>query len=111
MTSVREITPDQLVARLSGPTEQRPLLLDVRWPQEHQYVALPDSILIPLDELEERVSELDRFRGRQLVVYCHHGVRSLTGASICTAHGLDAVSLQGGIHLWACDIDPSMPRY
>lgn len=111
MQSVREITPSQLAARLAGPAAERPVLLDVRWPQEHQYVALPGSILIPLDELEARVTELDAFRGREVVVYCHHGVRSLTGASICAAHGLEAASLQGGIHLWACELDPSMPRY
>lgn len=111
MSWVKEITPEQLAARLAGPPEQRPVLLDVRWPQEHRYVALPGSILIPLDELEARVHELDAFRGRELIVYCHHGVRSLTGASICTAHGLEAASLQGGIHLWACERDPTMPRY
>lgn len=111
MPWVREITPDQLAARLAGPAEQRPVLLDVRWPQENHFVALPGSILIPLDELEQRVGELDPFREREVIVYCHHGVRSQTGAAICTAHGLNAASLQGGIHLWACDIDPTLPRY
>jgi rhodanese-related sulfurtransferase len=72
---------------------------------------LPRSVLIPLPELERRVDELEALRGREVVVYCHHGIRSRTGAAILLARGHEAVSLAGGIHHWACDIDPSMPRY
>ncbi len=108
---IQEIDPATLAAQLSGPPESRPVLLDVRFHDEHAYVALPGSVLIPLPELEERADELEAFRGRPVVVYCHHGVRSLHGAAYLHSRGLDAVSLRGGIDLYSRAVDPSLPRY
>jgi rhodanese-related sulfurtransferase len=108
---IPEMTPTELAARLEGPAEQRPVLLDVRFTEEHEYVALPGSVLIPLPELEERAPELEGFRGRPVVVYCHHGVRSLDGAAYLRAMGLEAASLRGGIDLYSRVVDPRLPRY
>jgi rhodanese-related sulfurtransferase len=108
---IPEISPAALAAQLTGPAQARPALLDVRFPAEHEYVALPDSVLIPLPELDERAEELESFRGRPIVVYCHHGVRSLDGAAWLRSHGLEAVSLRGGIDLYARAVDPRLPRY
>jgi rhodanese-related sulfurtransferase len=104
---VPQITVEQLHERLQGglPT----LLVDVRQPWENDYAALPGSVLIPLMELPERAGELQPPEGAMVVVYCHHGVRSLSGASIL--EGLSAVSLAGGIDAWSLRIDPSIPRY
>ena len=84
-------------------------LVDVRQPWEHEAAALPGSLLIPLDELESRLDEVVPPQGAQVVVYCHHGVRSLSGAHLLAAHG--AVSLAGGIEAWSLRVDPSVPRY
>jgi rhodanese-related sulfurtransferase len=47
-----------------------------------------------------------------LVVYCHHGIRSLSGAAILEQHGFaNVVSLAGGIDAWSLHIDPKVPRY
>ncbi|ADO71113.1 rhodanese-like domain-containing protein [Stigmatella aurantiaca] len=108
---IPEISPPELAARLAGPPDQRPLLLDVRFPEEHEQVALPGSVLIPLPDLEERASELERFRGHSVVVYCHHGIRSLDGAAYLRSLGIEAVSLRGGIDLYAHLVDPLLPRY
>ncbi len=108
---VPEISPEQLRERLALPEAERPLLLDVRNPNEHAYVALPHSVLIPLHELEERADELEALRGREVVVYCHHGVRSLHGAAFCRALGLEASSLAGGIEAYAVRVDPALRRY
>ncbi|AKF80881.1 Sulfur carrier protein adenylyltransferase ThiF [Myxococcus fulvus 124B02] len=108
---IPEITPARLAQLLNGPVETRPALLDVRFPHEHEYVALPDSVLIPLPELDERADELEPLRGRPVVVYCHHGVRSLDGAAYLLSRGLEAVSLRGGIDLYSIQVDPSLPRY
>ncbi|WP_224245910.1 rhodanese-like domain-containing protein [Hyalangium gracile] len=108
---VPEISPEELADLLAGPAESRPVLLDVRYPDENAYVALPDSVLIPLPELEERADELEAFRGRPVVVYCHHGVRSLHGAAWLRSLGLEASSLQGGIDLYSRLVDPSLPQY
>jgi rhodanese-related sulfurtransferase len=87
-------------------------LLDVREPSEHEYSRLPDSKLIPLGELMERVGEVAPPDGVPVVVYCHHGVRSLSGAAILEMNGIrEAYSLSGGIEAWSTLIDPSVPRY
>ena len=106
-----DITPEALAAQLALPSGARPVLLDVRFEEEHATVALPDSVLIPLPELEARAAELEAYRGRPLVVYCHHGVRSLNGAGYLRSLGYDAVSLRGGIDLYARAVDPALPRY
>jgi rhodanese-related sulfurtransferase len=86
------------------------LLLDVRQPEEHEYCALPGSVLIPLGELMTRAEEVQP-EGATVVVYCHHGVRSLSGAAILHRAGIEAKSLAGGIDRWALTVDPSVPRY
>lgn len=84
-------------------------LVDVRAGWEHQLVALPDNLLIPLHTLGARAHELDR--GKKIVVYCHHGVRSYMAAVALREAGFEALSLAGGIDRWAAEIDPSMKRY
>jgi rhodanese-related sulfurtransferase len=87
-------------------------LLDVRQPQEHDYCALPNSTLIPLHELVERLDEVAPSVGATVVVYCHHGVRSLSGAAILQQAGhVKVASLRGGIEAWSLLVDPSVRRY
>lgn len=87
------------------------VLLDVRQPDEHAFCALPGSVLIPLGELPARVAELDP-SDDLVVVYCHHGVRSLRGAAILTQAGFPNVaSMAGGIDRWSQAVDPTVPRY
>ncbi len=87
-------------------------LLDVRQPWEHEHCHLPNSTLVPLGELPERLGEVEVPNGSTIVVYCHHGVRSLSGAAILEANGFgEAYSLAGGIEAWSLLIDPNVPRY
>jgi len=106
----REITPRELAARRDAGAALH--LLDVRQPWEHALVALPDSQLVPLDELATRCDEVAPPPGALLVTYCHHGVRSLQAAALLATRGhRDVVSLAGGIDAWAREVDPSLPRY
>ena len=66
--------------------------------------------LIPLPELERRWREIPTDEGL-VVVYCHHGVRSLHAAHFLLSKGLEAVSLAGGIDAWSRQIDPKIPVY
>lgn len=87
-------------------------LLDVRQPWEHALAALPTSQLVPLPELAVRVKEVQPPAGAMLVVYCHHGVRSLSAAHLLEQAGYPAVvSLAGGIDAWSREVDPNVPRY
>lgn len=103
------IQPDQLAQLLQN---QSVLLVDVRRPEEHEFVALPDSLLIPMQELPQRYQELSLKPGHTLVLYCHHGVRSWHAALFLEQHGFQNVhSLEGGIDAWAINQDPNMRRY
>jgi rhodanese-related sulfurtransferase len=103
-----EITPTELSARLaSGDAIQ---LLDVREPHEHAYASISGARLIPLRTLPSRMTELDR--SAELVVYCHHGVRSAHAVEFLRHGGFDrARNLAGGIDRWSTDVDPAVPRY
>ncbi len=105
----RQIRVQELAERLTSgaPT----YLVDVRQPWEHETAALPGSVLLPLQELQSRLDEVAPPDGALVVVYCHHGVRSLSGAALIEHGGRDAVSLQGGIDAWSLQIDPAVPRY
>lgn len=103
-----EITPAELSARLA--TGNAIQLLDVREPHEHAYARIGDARLIPLRALPSRVAELDR--AADLVVYCHHGVRSARAVEFLRHNGFDRVrNLAGGIDRWSTDVDPTVPRY
>jgi sulfur-carrier protein adenylyltransferase/sulfurtransferase len=103
-----EITPEALAARLTAGTP--PELLDVREPYEWLIARLPDARLVPLDALPDAVQTLDR--GSELVVYCHHGMRSAAAVAWLRERGfLRARNLVGGIDRWSREVDPSTRRY
>ena len=82
-------------------SEKNLLLLDVRQEYEHQEFCLPGSILIPLDQLAERVDELDEYREQELIVYCKAGVRSAYACQILLAHQFtNLYNLADGILAW-----------
>lgn len=88
------------------------LLVDVRQQWEHDMAALPGSVLIPLDQLSHRAAEIQPASDTLVVVYCHHGIRSLSGAALLQHLGFGNVaSLAGGIDAWSMHVDPKMPRY
>ncbi len=86
-----------------------PQLVDCRQPDEWEICHIEGAVLIPLGELAERAGELDP--DRPVLVYCHHGVRSINGAMILESAGFTADSMRGGIDAWSLRIDPTTPRY
>jgi adenylyltransferase/sulfurtransferase len=108
--TVREITPEELAAKRAA--GEAVYLLDVRQPFEHELAALPDSVLIPLDQLPQRLDEVRPPSGAMVVAYCHHGIRSRNAAAFLQRVGLTEVaSLAGGIDAWARRVDASVPLY
>lgn len=107
---IKQIEPRDLKAMLDR--GERPYLLDVRQPWENALAALPDSVLVPLDQLQARVAEVAPPPGALVVAYCHHGVRSLHAAAFLDAAGHPGVaSLAGGIDRWSTEVDPGVRRY
>lgn len=86
------------------------LLLDVRTDEETAICTLPDSVHIPMNLIPLRSNELPD--GLPIVVYCHHGIRSLHTAMYLADAGFETLyNLQGGIDAWAEQIDENMARY
>ena len=107
---MNRLTPAQLAAWLADPQRQPPLLLDVREEDEVRLCALPGSLHIPMNLIPLRHNELPD--DVPIIVYCHHGIRSLNVARYLAHVGFEHVAnLQGGIDAWARQIDPSLPRY
>ena len=87
-----------------------PLLLDVREPQERAFCRLDDDLHIPTGAIPMQWKSLPR--DKPLLVYCHHGMRSLRVTQFLRQSGLEHVqSLKGGIDAWSRHLDPSIPRY
>ncbi len=107
---MNRVTPAELSERLRLP--EPPVLLDVREPEEHSVCALPGSRLIPLADLPERLGELADWKDRELVVYCHHGIRSAHAIGFLQSAGFGQLTnLSGGIDRWSLEVDPALPRY
>ena len=105
-----EITPRELAQQLENGHAIR--LLDVRQPFENDLAKLANSLLIPLNQLPARAAEIPLDPDTAIVVYCHHGVRSLSAAAYLRQIGhVNVLSLAGGIDAWSCEVDPSVPRY
>ena len=88
------------------------LLIDCRDPKEHERCHIKGAILLPMEELAERASELEQYSDHRIIVYCHHGGRSLRVVNWLRNHGFhEAQNMTGGIDLWSQEVDPDMPRY
>jgi len=103
-----EIDVDTLARQRTD--QQPPLVLDVREPRELAVCALEDALHIPMGEIPARLGELPA--ERELVVMCHHGMRSMQVTQFLRHQGFDKVrNLAGGIDAWAARVDPTMSRY
>lgn len=87
-----------------------PVVVDVREPEEWEIARLPDTKLIPLGSLPERVNELDS--ADDIVVHCHTGMRSARAVEFLQKMGFTKVkNLAGGIDAWSNSVDSEVPRY
>lgn len=104
-----EVTPRELSARLAA---GHPIVLvDVREPWEANLVSLPEALFLPLNELGYRA--LEEFEADdEIVLYCHHGHRSMEGVMLLWELGYENVkSLAGGLSRWIAQVDPGLDDY
>ena len=105
----REFSPKQLKDHLDQATEP-PLLLDVREPWEFERCRIANSTLVPMREIPNLLPELNQ--DDEIVVICHHGIRSRAVANYLAQHDfLKVINLSTGIDGWAKEIDSTMPIY
>lgn len=103
-----EIGPKELKEKLDQGAGL--LVIDVREPWEHQIGAIEGAKLVPLNTLPANMELFHQ--ADEVVIYCHHGMRSLNAATWLRSQGVDgARSLAGGIERWSTEIDPRVARY
>ena len=106
-----EITPQEVKQRLDA--GEKLVLIDVREPSEFQQTRIAGAELIPMRSVPAELSRLEaRSDEGALIVFCHHGVRSLSVVNWLREQGVgECQSMAGGIDRWSCEIDASVPRY
>lgn len=104
------ISVKELADRLS---EGSVCLLDVREPWEIETARIDGALTIPMNDVPDRLDELrSACAGKDLVVMCHSGQRSNVITGFLKQAGFEAVfNLDGGIHAWSLQVDPSVPTY
>ncbi len=103
-----EITPAEVADWLHS--DNPPFLLDVREPNEWEICHIPGAVRISVNELAERMNELDS--AVEMVVYCRSGVRSARAVELLRQAGFRKVkNMAGGILRWSDEVDPGVPKY
>lgn len=88
------------------------VLLDVRTDEELALARLDPCLHIPMHQIEDRIAELDHHREREIIVLCHHGIRSGMVTAFLLREGFRrARNLGGGIERYSVEADPSIPTY
>jgi rhodanese-related sulfurtransferase len=95
-----EIAIDRVKELISDSSDV--VLLDVRTEAEYEGDTghLPGAVLIPVQELENRLAELEPYRDRMIIVYCRSGNRSGKGTGILNEEGFRAFNMTGGMIAW-----------
>ena len=107
---IPELSPAELAAWRDDPVREPPLVVDVREPWETGICRIGESQCVPLAQLPASLGFLPR--ERDIVLVCHHGVRSMHAGMWLRNQGFERVhNLRGGIAAWAEEVEPTMPRY
>jgi rhodanese-related sulfurtransferase len=105
---VRQVGPVEVQRQIES--GHPPMLLDVREAEELLLARLPGAVHIPMGEVPGRLHELDP--EAEIVVFCHHGIRSANAAQFLAQRDFAHVAnLSGGIDAWSVTVDPTVPRY
>ena len=108
-TTMEEITATELKQRLDNGDDIQ--IIDVREPNEYEIAQIPNSKLIPLGQVLNRMNEIDA--DRETVVHCKMGGRSAKAIDALQRSGFTGklINLAGGITAWSNEVDPSVPKY
>ena len=105
-----EISATELKEKLDKGEEI--VLLDIREPHELQIARLDNTVHIPMGELASRLHDLEKYKNKEIVVYCRTGNRSLNCTEFLINKGFPKTqNLTGGIHAWSDEVDPEVMKY
>jgi len=104
----KSISPAELAERLKK--EEKFRFIDVREPVEYEIARVEEAELLPLSRFAEWNGSLNA--EDEIVVMCHHGIRSANVCMYLAQNGFEKVfNLEGGIDSWSTDVDRNVPRY
>jgi rhodanese-related sulfurtransferase len=102
------ISPTELSKRLKS--GEKINLIDVREPTEYDLSRIEEAKLLPLSQFNEWINDLEP--EEEIIVMCHHGIRSANLCLFLVRNGFEKVfNLDGGIDLWSKEVDANVPRY
>ncbi len=106
-----EVSPQEVKRMLDAGESVH--LVDVREPHEHQTASITGAELVPMRTVPHQLAALkQKAAAAPLIIFCHHGIRSLQTVSWLRRQGIDRCqSMSGGIDAWSISIDPKVPRY
>jgi rhodanese-related sulfurtransferase len=106
-----EVTPLEVKRRLEAGEQM--YLIDVREPREHQTASIAGADLMPMRTVPSNLQQIEgKAENSDIVVFCHHGIRSLQVANWLREQGIAGCqSMAGGIDRWSLEVDPNIPRY
>jgi rhodanese-related sulfurtransferase len=106
-----EVLPQEVKRRLEA--GEKLILIDVREPFEYALSRIEGAELVPMRGVPANLQSLEARAGEgTLIVYCHHGIRSLNVVCWLREQGLEACqSMAGGIDAWSLGVDAAVPRY
>ena len=106
--SVRHATPAEIQKRLE--LGEQLLLVDVREQEEIAIAFIKGALVRPMSQAGLWIDTLPR--EGEMVVFCHHGIRSMHVAVALAERGhTNVTNMTGGIDLWSAQVDDGVPRY
>jgi adenylyltransferase/sulfurtransferase len=103
-----EITPREVKSMIDR--GEKFLFVDVREKWEFDTSWIEGAVLVPMREIPANLAKFEE--ADQIILFCHHGIRSLDAAAWLRSQDIaSAKSMMGGIDRWSAEIDPTVPRY
>lgn len=104
----KEATPREIKQRLDAGEDL--VLIDVREPDEMMIAAIDGAQEYPMSQARTWIDALPK--DRELVIFCHHGGRSMQVAMALAQRGhTNLTNMTGGINAWSDEVDPTVPKY
>ena len=107
----QSISPNELAERMKNTEDFRAVrFIDVREPQEYEIARIEGAELLPLSQFDRWIETLES--AQEIVVMCHHGIRSGNVCMFLVRNGFEKVwNLDGGIDAWSKEVDANVPKY
>jgi adenylyltransferase/sulfurtransferase len=94
---MKEYSASEVLKRMN---DDSVVLLDVRSHQERNHKHIKGSLHIPVNELPQKLTMLEKYRQKEIICYCHSGSRSFMTTLLLTKNGFQAANMKGGMIEW-----------